>query len=344
LIDVESIGADEVLRSQMEVSNMNGKGWLIIVGVVVAAAAAAIAVTAKKKPTQQTPKVREAAVGGLFYPSKNDSLAAMVDELLSKVDQPPIKNLRGLVCPHAGYEFSGQTAAHGFKQLQGREFETVVILAPSHTAAFQGAAVSDAEAFQTPLGPVEVSPKARKLGQIRPFVVNPRCRVGRPSWWSVSPKKAPPPGQDDPHTWEHSVEVQLPFLQRTLKDFKIVPVVFGQVDPEEVARVLVQHIDDKTLIVASSDLSHYYPYEVARRMDEACVKAICDLDINATEKQEACGKAPILTLMHIARKKNWKARLLDYRNSGDTAGGKSGVVGYAAIAFFEAEKAEGESK
>jgi len=322
---------------------MSGKGWLIVVGIVVAAAAA-LAVTIKKKAPQQTQKIAEAAVAGLFYPSDKTDLVAMMEGFLSKVDSPPVENLRALVCPHAGYQYSGQTAAYSYKQLLGRDFPTVVVLAPSHYAAFRGAALPHVDIFETPLGLLELSPKARELGQFRPFVVNPPCRVRRPSWWTVSPRKAPPPGQDTPHTWEHSLEVQLPFLQKTLKNFKIVPVVLGEVDPQEVARVLLDHLDGKTLIVASSDLSHFYPYEVARRMDQACVKAICDLDLDAMEKQEACGKAPILTLMHIAKKKKWKTMPLDYRNSGDTAGEKSSVVGYASIAFFEPEKTASPGK
>jgi AmmeMemoRadiSam system protein A len=123
-------------------------------------------------------------------------------------------------------------------------------------------------------------------------------------------------------------------LQTVLKDFKLLPVVIGEADPEQVAQVLAKQLDDQTLLVASSDLSHYYPYEKAKEMDNRCVKAIRNLDFDQMRAQEACGKLPILTLMHLAKQKGWKARLLDYRNSGDTAGDKSGVVGYAALAFY----------
>ncbi len=319
---------------------MSWKGWLAILGIV-AAVAAALGFTMKGKlqhgggGSPQKDEVREAAVAGLFYPAERDALAAMIDGFLANAKVEPVEKVRGLVCPHAGYRFSGQTAAYGYKPLTGRDVRTVVIMAPSHYAAFQGASIPDAEAYRTPLGTVKISPKAKELAEVRPFVSNPPCRVRRPPWWPQSPKKAPPLGQDTPHTWEHSLEVQLPFLQKTLKDFTIIPIVFGQVDAEEAARVLVDRVDEKTILVASSDLSHYYPYEVARRMDASCTKAICDLDIEGMEKEEACGKAPILTLMRIAKQKGWKAKLLDYRNSGDTSGDKSGVVGYAAIVFFQ---------
>jgi AmmeMemoRadiSam system protein A len=166
--------------------------------------------------------------------------------------------------------------------------------------------------------------------------LEPRCLVQRPQWWQQSSKPAPAAGEDTPDTWEHSVEVQVPFLQKTLSNFKILPVVFGEVDPEQAARALAGMIDDKTIIVASSDLSHYHPYDEAEALDHRCVQAVCDLNIDEMKSQEACGKAPILTLMYLAKDKGWKAQLLDYRNSGDTSGDKNhGVVGYSAIAFYE---------
>lgn len=321
---------------------MNRKGWLLIVGIV-AAAAVALGLTMKRKPSGGE-KIREPAVAGLFYPAKKDALAAMVDAFLSNVDVPPVENVRGLVCPHAGYRYSGQTAAYAYKQLLRRDIRTVIVMGPSHYALFRGASIPDAVEYRTPLGAVEISPKAKELAKIAPFVINPRCRVRRPPWWVQSPKKAPPVGEDTPHTWEHSVEVQAPFLQQTLKEFTIMPVVFGQVDPEEAWKVLIKYVDEKTVLVASSDLSHYYPYDVAKRMDASCTKAICELDIERMKGEEACGKLPILTLMYIAKQKGWKAKLLDYRNSGDTAGDKSGVVGYAAIVFFEPKKSESENR
>ncbi|KKL74167.1 hypothetical protein LCGC14_2067590, partial [marine sediment metagenome] len=141
-----------------------------------------------------------------------------------------------------------------------------------------------------------------------------------------------------PHTWEHSLEVQLPMLQRVLKGFELVPVVFGKADPAAAAEVLIDSVlDDRTIIVASSDLSHYYPDAVARRLDELCVRDIVNLDIEAMARHEACGMKPILTLMHIARRKRWQAKLLATANSADASGDKTRVVGYAAVAFVDSQ-------
>lgn len=286
----------------------------------------------------------------LFYPRHPETLAKMVDGFLAEVEPEPVKNLRGLVCPHAGYEFSGKTAAFGYKLLSGREIRTAIVMAPSHYADFKGASIADVDAYETPLGMIPLSPQAAKLAETDPFVANPPCKVRRPDWWKIAPKELPPFGEDTPHSWEHAVEVQLPFLQRTLKDFRLVPIVFSQqVDAEAAARALEKFVDEKTILVASSDLSHVdhsryslygvpNPYETAKRLDRTCVEAICSLKTGAMARQEACGRLPVLTLMHIARHKGWKAKLLDYRNTGDVSGDKdrsARVVGYAAIAFYD---------
>jgi AmmeMemoRadiSam system protein A len=293
---------------------------------------------AEQTNSQQTNsprRVRAPAVAGLFYPADGPVLSKTIDQLLDGAPAHHIPRLRALVCPHAGYPYSGPTAAIAYKTLAGRGVQTVVILGPSHYALFEGASVPNTDAYQTPLGTVALSPKAAQLARTSPFVLEPHCLVQRPPWWTQSSKAAPPAGEDTPDTWEHSVEVQIPFLQKVLTNFTILPVVFGNVDPEEAAGVLAGTIDAKTIVVASSDLSHYHPYDEAKELDHRCVKAVCDLNIEEMKTQEACGKVPILTLMHLARKKGWKAQLLDYRNSGDTAGDKSAVVGYAAIAFYE---------
>ena len=292
------------------------------------------------------------AVAGMFYPRHEQTLAAMVDKLLAEAKSQKIERLRGLVCPHAGYEYSGKTAAIGYKQVAGRKFHTVIILGPSHHALFDGAALPAADAMETPLGPVPLSPKVAELAKKKPFAINPHCeRLERPDWWTESPQRELPPfGEDTPFTWEHSVEVQVPFLQRVLGNFSIVPVVLGQVDPEAVGEALLPLLDDDTLLVASSDLTHYLPYDRAKRLDTITVRTICTLDGDLLEQEElasgtwlACGKLPIRALMHVARAKGWKAKLLDYRNSGDTTGKKEAVVGYSAIAFYEPETANGKA-
>jgi MEMO1 family protein len=279
-------------------------------------------------------RVRVPAVAGLFYPGDAAALSKTIDRLLANAPEHHIPRLKALVCPHAGYEFSGQTAAIAYKLLAGRDVQTVVVMGPSHYAWFTNACIPNADAYQTPLGLVPISNKAKELAAIPPFALEMPCPVRRPQWWRQSPKAAPEAGQDTPETWEHSVEVQVPFLQKALKHFKLLPAVVGDVDPAQVARALARVIDDQTIIVASSDLSHYHTYDAAKGLDDRCVKAICDVDIDAMRTQEACGKLPILALLHLARQKGWKAQLLDYRNSGDVTGEKDRVVGYTAVAFY----------
>ena len=330
---------------------MTRTGWLIVLVVIVGGFGGcdlAAPVTGRAGDGGSGPpgtsatieKVRGAAVAGLFYPRHREELAREVDKYLAEVKPAPVKRLRGLVCPHAGYEYSGPVAAVAYKQLEGRDVDTVIVMAPSHYADFDGASVPDVDAYETPLGPVRLSPRAVELAEVRPLVSNPECDVSRPSWWRQAPKELPPFGEDTPHTWEHSLEVQLPFLQRTLKDFTIVPIVFGRVEPEKVAEAIEGVLNDQTILVASSDLSHFLPYETAQQSDSSCVRAICDLDVDRMKRADACGKGPILTLIYLAKKHGWRAKLLDYRNSGDTSGDRSGVVGYAAIVFFEPGEGE----
>jgi len=281
-------------------------------------------------------RVREAAVAGGFYSASKEALSDTVDGLLNGARSRGIKGLRGLVCPHAGYSFSGPVAAVAYKQLIGRDIRTAVVLAPTHYARFKGASIPDVDAYRTPLGLILLSESAADLAKQDPFVTNPHCeKVGRPRWWRQARIEVPPFGHDTPHTWEHSLEVQLPFLQKVLKDFRLIPAVMGDVDPEEVAHTLSGYLDNKTIVIASSDLSHDEPYDVARKLDAACVDAICRLDTDTMAQQSACGKPPILSLMHLAKLKGWKTRILDVRNSRDVAGGKSRVVGYTAIAFYD---------
>lgn len=287
-------------------------------------------------PRPEPPRrVREPAVAGLFYPGEERVLAKTVDGLLESAPPHRFARLKGLVCPHAGYRYSGQTAAIGYKTLVGREIQTAIVLGPSHYALLEGACIPDAQAYRTPLGLVPISEKAQGLAKTAPFGLEKPCPVQRPDWWAQGPKAAPERGQDTPETWEHSVEVQVPFLQRVAGNFKILPVLLGDVDPERVAKALAAILDDKTIVVASSDLSHYHPYNAAKDLDSRCVQAICAMNTDDMKGQEACGKTPILALMHLAKMKGWKAQLLDGRNSGDATGDKDRVVGYAAVAFFE---------
>jgi AmmeMemoRadiSam system protein B len=209
--------------------------------------------------TNRTLRVRTPAVAGLFYPAERSALSRTVDGLLAVAPPHYVPRLKALICPHAGYPYSGPTAAIAYKTLAGRGIQTVVILGPSHYAAFAGASVPDVDAYETPLGTVPISAKAQQLVQTGTFVLEPKCQVQRPAWSRQSSKPAPATGEDTPDTWEHSIEVQVPFLQKVLTNFNILPVVFGDVDPELAAQALAGVIDDNTVIVASSDLSHYHP-------------------------------------------------------------------------------------
>jgi len=255
---------------------------------------------------------RKPAVAGSFYPKDRDELERAVDGFLEKAEDVRLPNVRGLVAPHAGYVYSGLTAAYDFKQLVGRDITTVIVLAPSHYVRLKDASVLDVTHFETPLGLIKVSPKVKELLKEDGFANIPSA-----------------------HAQEHSLEVELPFLQRTLGDFELIPVVVGDADPKALASVLAKYVDDKTLVVASSDLSHYYPYAEAVKLDSACTSAIPLLDFEGMKSCQACGSIPIQILMLIAEERGWVGKLLDYRNSGDTAGDKSRVVGYSSVAFFD---------
>ena len=278
-------------------------------------------------------KVRPAAVAGMFYPNRREDLQAEIDKHLAKAPDNELSDLRAIVCPHAGYEYSGPVAACAYRQLRGRSFKTVIVLAGSHYAMFPGGCMGDHTAWATPLGEVPLSGVVDELDGRGPFARTLQARVQRPDWWRQSPAELPPFGQDTPVTWEHSLEVQVPFLQRVLGAFELVPVVFGEVEPAKAADVLDACLDAHTLIVASTDLSHFLPAEAARARDTATVKAICDLKSDAIDGRDACGHAAVKVLLELARRNQWQTHYLDYRNSGDTAGNPSRVVGYAAIAF-----------
>ena len=257
--------------------------------------------------------VRKSVISGSWYPKDKDELSRMLDQYLSNAKVEPVSNLHAVIAPHAGYVYSGPVAAYAFKLLEGKQYDTVIIMGPDHHIGFEGAWIPKVTHFETPLGLVEVSPKIDELRRSGVFVDLPEA-------------------QDQ----EHSVEIQLPFLQKTLRPgYKIIPIVVGRADPRELARALEPLVDDRTLIIASSDLSHYFPYDEAVRKDAYCTTNAPEVSIEGMGECEACGIIPIQALLYIARDQNWTGRLLDYRNSGDTAGDKSRVVGYMSVAYFE---------
>lgn len=263
--------------------------------------------------------MRPAAVAGMFYPADPKALARTVDDLIgaARFQMGPPK---ALIVPHAGYVYSGATAGVAYAQLDGLRstIRRVVLLGPNHRVPLRGVAGSSAAAFATPLGPVPVDREGVARALQFPFVA----------------------ANDDAHAQEHGLEVHLPFLQRCLDAFAIVPLIVGETAAEDVAGLLEALWGGaETLIVVSSDLSHYLPYEAARRSDAAAGHAIETLDADALGQDQACGRFPIRGLLKRAAALDLRATTLDMCNSGDTAGDRSRVVGYGAWAFHDAAAA-----
>ena len=260
------------------------------------------------------PTVRTPAVAGMFYPADPRQLAYDVREFLaaahSQVSAP-----KALIVPHAGYIYSGPIAASAYASLKdvAPRIRHVVLLGPTHRVAVRGLALPDAEAFDTPLGRIKLDTDAmRAIAHLPQVVISGAA-----------------------HALEHSLEVQLPFLQSVLPEFTLLPLAVGDATAAEVAEVLETLWGGKeTLIVISSDLSHFLPYETAQSVDSETADEILKLHQPIAHEQ-ACGGTPISGLMLAARKHHLKPHLLDLRNSGDTAGSHENVVGYGAFAFTE---------
>ncbi len=261
------------------------------------------------------PQIREPAVAGLFYPDDPLLLQREVDRLLAQetaIECSP----KALIVPHAGYIYSGPVAATAYLQLAPlrAQIQRVVLLGPAHRVAFGGLAATSAQYFATPLGLIRIDQQAMDtilgLAQVRVL--------------------------DEAHREEHSLEVQLPFLQAVLNEnFGLIPLVVGDAEPERVAEVLeLPWGGPETLVVTSSDPSHHHDYNTARRLDSATSHAIEQLNPQAIDYQQACGRNPVNGLLLAARHHDLHASTLDQRNSGDTAGSRDRVVGYGAYAFI----------
>jgi len=256
--------------------------------------------------------VRQAAVAGLFYPSDPHELSHMVDEFLDAVP-PPSTDPRALIAPHAGYIYSGPVAASAYGQLhpQRKTRRRVLLLGPSHRVPFAGLALSSAECYAAPLGDIAIDTRA-----CRELLRLPQVSV-----------------LDQAHAEEHSLEVHLPFLRAVLDDFQLIPVVVGDATPDEVAQVIESFWDlEDTLIVVSSDLSHFLDYETANRVDRETTRAI-EGHAQDISPEQACGCRAINGLMKVAADHGLGVTTLDLRNSGDTAGDRARVVGYGAYAL-----------
>ena len=263
------------------------------------------------------PRIRPAAVAGMFYPENGAELRRFLDTALQEATiriAPDEPAPAALIAPHAGYIYSGPIAASAYARIaHAREvIRRVVLIGPAHRVAFDGLATSSAESFATPLGLVDLDRAAIEQILALPFVHE----------------------IDEAHAAEHSLEVHLPFLQRVLDDFTIVPLAMGRTGPGQILEVVERLWDaPRTLMVISSDLSHHHNYETAMRLDGATSRAIESLRPDDIAPEQACGRAAIQAMLNFARPHHLKPRTVDQRNSGDTAGSRDQVVGYGAYVF-----------
>jgi len=271
-------------------------------------------------------EIRPPAVAGAFYTSNKEALSAQIKDFISNV---PKKTLSGkiiaLISPHAGYTYSGQVAAYGYKLIEGNSYDAVFVIAPSHRFPFRGASVYPKGAYEIPLGIIPVdSELAQQLIKEDKLV----------SYVSHA------------HSQEHSLEVQLPFLKFVLGDFRLVPIVMGSYDfatCEALSELIYKVVREKNvIIIASSDLSHYHPYNTAVKLDKIVLEHVKNLDAQglfqatSTGSCEACGAGPIITTILLAKKLGAnKSEILHYANSGDVTGDKSGVVGYMSAVLYK---------
>jgi hypothetical protein len=272
------------------------------------------------QPSTTSPDlIRPPAVAGMFYPSNPKELEASVQYYLSEAATKfgtATTAPKAIIAPHAGYVYSGLTAAAVYNRLAPARdiIKRVIIMGPCHRVGVDGLALPSTEVFQTPLGdvPLDMEAAGRIIGLPQVEIFN------------------------DTHAQDHSLEVHLPFLQKVLSDFSIVPMIVGQATPEQVAEVLeILWGGPETLILISSDLSHYLSYDRAKDLDNKTCQAIERLDVKALGNEQACGRHSIKGLLLMAREKGLNVKTADVRNSGDTAGSKDKVVGYGSWYFEE---------
>lgn len=259
--------------------------------------------------------IREPAVAGQFYPGDKTELGRTVQFLLDEVHSGEGEPPKALIAPHAGYIYSGSVAAAAYARLRPYRdrYTRVILLGPCHRVPLRGLALSSADVFRTPLGDIPLDKVAAAS------IYSPYIQVF-----------------DETHEFEHSLEVHLPFLQSVLGAFSLVPIVVGNTRPEHVANVLDQLWNGpETLIVISSDLSHYLSYDRARTIDGETRQAIEELEIRGIDHDSACGATPISGLLIAAKRRGMTVSTLDLRNSGDTAGDRRNVVGYGSWVFTE---------
>lgn len=259
--------------------------------------------------------IRPPAVAGMFYPADAEELARDIRAFLAAIPAARHAVPKALIVPHAGYVYSGPIAAHAYARLAPAHatIRRVVLLGPAHRVPFRGLALPAAEAFATPLGSVRIDAEAAAAALALPQVS----------------------ANDAAHSLEHSLEVQVPFLQTVLDDFTLLPFAVGAASPAQVSEVLdLLWGGPETLIVISSDLSHFHGYAAAQGIDRGTVGDILAFE-PSIDHEQACGATPINGLLLCAKRRGMQIELLDLRNSGDTAGDRSRVVGYASFALAE---------
>jgi len=263
---------------------------------------------------------RPAAVAGLFYPEDSKELKQQVQTLLQQAHDTSI-NLNktqqaiALIVPHAGYIYSGLTAAYAYQQIipYAESIKRVILLGPSHRVAFNGMAVPDVSSFITPLGKIPLDNK-----EIDNLVEEQQLLLSNQA-----------------HEQEHSLEVQLPFLQVILNNFQLVPIVVGQSDSKAISEVLQRYINQpENLILISTDLSHFSEYSIAQQHDQKTNEKIMHFKYSELDYNDACGRLPLAGMLQLAKEKHLSIQQLDIRNSGDTAGDKQRVVGYGSWSIY----------
>jgi len=274
-------------------------------------------------------EARMPAVAGTFYPGDAKTLSRQVQDFLSRVPKESVPGeIIALVSPHAGYMYSGQVAAHAYKLVAGTKFDAVVVFSPSHRYHLSGGSVYASGSYETPLGsiPIEKDLCQRLMEESSLIRFIPKA-----------------------HSQEHSLEVQLPFLQETIGPFRLVPIIIGDQSfqtCEEIGQATARVLrGKKALLVASTDLSHYHPYEEAVKLDQIVLDHLRAFDPRklgqdlGVGRMEACGGGPVIAAMVAAKELGADhAQVLKYLNSGDVTGDRSGVVGYAAAVFFRTQK------
>ncbi len=269
--------------------------------------------------------IRKPVVAGSFYTSNPSRLKEEIEGYLNNVDKIVSCTAKALISPHAGYYYSGQVAAYSYKQIQGKNYDIVVVFAPCHRGMFEGVSIFNGEGYETPLGVVPIDTE------------NVQSLIDSSKYIDFIP---------DAHLQEHSLEVQVPFLQVVLNDFKLIPVLVGTQDINillEIAKNFSEKLVNKNvLFVASTDLSHFYSSDTAKKLDMVAIEHIKNLDLQGfykalvERKTEACGAGPVLIVLALAHLNNWnRCEILKYADSGDVSGDKSNVVGYVSAVIVK---------